>query len=406
MSAHPSTTNNETDPDPDPWTLSLSPWYTALTLSLSVYVLLCTLVRRGQDVRRQALGRRYGFTDRASSSSSERKEGMEVKGVKMMTLDEAYEIKCRVAEEFEGVFGAAVGSVFFKAEAIPTIATLIAHATRRSTPRPPRVRGPGNHPLALLSRPGSRENNAAIDRVNKIHAHYRPDDDDLLYVLALFALEPRRWIARFEGRTLERWEVGALAVLWRRVGGELGVRDEVLKGVGYVGSSSFSSSTFLDNEGNEGGRGIGKLQQAEKEKQRRKGEGEGGNDKGRDEGADLMDALLWLEALEKWARDYEVKKRPVTPTAESVLLGERQMDAWTNRFPTKPLDLRRVARGFYAAALVEPRQRRAMGIEEPPTLTVFVVEGVIRVRKSMRRYMCSPQGLAKGVYALLTEAVA
>ncbi|KAI3321615.1 hypothetical protein HD806DRAFT_503050 [Xylariaceae sp. AK1471] len=48
-------------------------------------------------------------------------------------------------------------------------------------------------------------------------------DEDLLYVLSLFAVEPTRWVERFEWRAMDARERGALAVLWRWVGGELGI---------------------------------------------------------------------------------------------------------------------------------------------------------------------------------------
>ncbi|KAI0525300.1 hypothetical protein F5B22DRAFT_642319 [Xylaria bambusicola] len=47
-------------------------------------------------------------------------------------------------------------------------------------------------------------------------------DEDLLYVLSLFAVEPTRWVERFEWRAMDARERGALAVLWRsaRLGDE------------------------------------------------------------------------------------------------------------------------------------------------------------------------------------------
>ncbi|KAI0406213.1 hypothetical protein F4802DRAFT_559810 [Xylaria palmicola] len=49
---------------------------------------------------------------------------------------------------------------------------------------------------------------------------------DLLYALSLFAVEPTRWVERFEWRAMDARERGALAVLWRWVGRELGITVE------------------------------------------------------------------------------------------------------------------------------------------------------------------------------------
>ncbi|TRX91246.1 hypothetical protein FHL15_007851 [Xylaria flabelliformis] len=285
-------------------------WFFWIIASLLVYVPLCVIVRRHQ-MRRMA--RRHVSREN-------------------MTLEEAYAIKCRLAEhEFPTVFSAAINSVFFKAESIPTIAKLIARAMQRSSPER-KPRGPSVTPLDLLGRPGAPATIAAVDRVNRIHALYRPSgvmsDTDLLYVLSLFALEPERWMKRFEWRSLTTRERCAFATLWKALGEDLHIPFDALLPSGKEG---------------------------------------------------FRDALHWLQELEQWARDYEAKNRKKSP--ESVFLGEKQLDARTKNVP-RPL--KRVARGF-AAALIEPELRQAMGtirrIETPPAATIFIVESIIRVRK-------------------------
>ncbi|KAI0512811.1 hypothetical protein F5B22DRAFT_295328 [Xylaria bambusicola] len=249
---------------------------------------------------------------------------------KDMTLEEAYLVKTRIAErEFPFVFSAATNAVFFKAEGIPSIAKLVARAARRSTPR----KGPSAAPLDLLGRPGASATKAAVDRVNYIHSFYRPSgkmsDDDLLYVLCLFALEPIRCVERFEYRRLTALERRALATLWKALGEELRIPFDRL--------------------------------------------GEGGGD-----------ALEWLAELERWGQEYEERFREKTP--ESVFLGEKQLDAWVSGVPL--FFLRRWAREC-VAVLIEPGLRRAMGIETPSTLAVVLVESVIGARKFIRRCLCT-----------------
>jgi len=64
--------------------------------------------------------------------------------------------------------------------------------------------------------PGSERANAAIARMNYIHSMYQKSglisNDDLLYTLSLFAVEPERWINRFEWRSLTEMELCALYV--------------------------------------------------------------------------------------------------------------------------------------------------------------------------------------------------
>ncbi|KAH8167417.1 hypothetical protein CIB48_g809 [Xylaria polymorpha] len=305
-------------------------WLFLIVASLLAYVPFCAVVRRHQMWR---MARRHSSLEN-------------------MTLEEAHAIKCMLAErEFRMVFSAAMNSVFFKAEAIPSIAKLIARATQRSSsssskaPAKKNRSGPTVTPADLLGRPGASETAAAIDRVNRIHALYRPSgvmsDADLLYVLSLFAAEPGRCVARFEWRGLTAVERCALATLWKALGEDLRIPFDALP------SSSGRTGGFRD-------------------------------------------ALHWLAELEDWARHYEARNRAKTP--ESVFLAERQLDAWTRNVPAC---LRPVVRGSIAA-LIEPGLRQAMGIETPPAASVIIVESIIRIRKFIRRHLCSPVVLAKG----------
>ncbi|KAI0541843.1 hypothetical protein GGR58DRAFT_510649 [Xylaria digitata] len=293
-----------------------------------IYVLCCIAVRGHQRRRSLSRNKRSDFSN--------------------MTLDEAYSIKTRIAEdEFPMVFSAALNFVFFKAEGVPSIAKLVARAAQRSSSTnrgPARKPKPGLSvaPADLLGRPGAPKTRAAIDRVNYIHSLYRPSgkisDDDLLYVLSLFTLETIRWIDRFEWRCLTAEERYALATLWRALGEELGIPFEKLPS---------SRDGFRD-------------------------------------------ALHWLAELEDWGRQYEYKNREKSP--ESVFLAQKQLDAWLGRVPEC---LKHLTRSLLAS-LIDPGLRQAMGIETPPPTAVFLVETVIRARRLIRRYFCSPMELVRG----------
>jgi hypothetical protein len=91
-----------------------------------------------------------------------------------------------------------------------------------------------------------------------MHRHYRQlgkiADSDLLYTLSLFALEPARWISRYEWRTLSDLELCAVGTLWKALGDALEIpSDELL--------SNFS--------------------------------------------AEKRNGIEWLNALDEWSRNYE-----------------------------------------------------------------------------------------------------
>lgn len=74
----------------------------------------------------------------------------------------------------------------------------------------------------IKNAPGSARSTAAIARMNYLHSLYQASgkisNDDLLYTLSLFLLEPIRWIERHEWRKLTGMEVAAIGVFWEKVG--------------------------------------------------------------------------------------------------------------------------------------------------------------------------------------------
>ena len=64
-----------------------------------------------------------------------------------------------------------------------------------------------------------------LARINRFHRTYDIANDDFLYVLSTFHLEPVRWIARFGWRSLTPNEVQASYFFWREVGRRMNIRD-------------------------------------------------------------------------------------------------------------------------------------------------------------------------------------
>jgi len=63
----------------------------------------------------------------------------------------------------------------------------------------------------------------AIARMNAIHGRFKIANDDFLYVLSTFVLEPIRWNARFGWRTMTEPERLAWFWFWREVGQRMGI---------------------------------------------------------------------------------------------------------------------------------------------------------------------------------------
>ncbi|KAG0308336.1 hypothetical protein BGZ98_008318 [Dissophora globulifera] len=65
----------------------------------------------------------------------------------------------------------------------------------------------------------------AIDRLNYIHGHYTIKQEDYLYTLALFMLEPPSFIDQFEWRKSTELEQNALFALWTEQGKAMNIQN-------------------------------------------------------------------------------------------------------------------------------------------------------------------------------------
>lgn len=159
---------------------------------------------------------------------------------------------------------------------------------------------------AVLNPPTSERSIRAIARINYLHNRHRKrgtiTDNDLLYTLSLFALEPSRWVERFEWRTLTEMELCAIGTLWKSMGDALQVPYNVL--------DSYSSG--------------------------------------------WSDGLHWLNELREWSSVYE--KRYMVPAVSSKRLADATIDLLLWKLPKR---LRGRGRNV-AATLLEDRLRAAM----------------------------------------------
>ena len=87
-----------------------------------------------------------------------------------------------------------------------------------------------------LNSPTSDRAVKAIARMNYLHAPYvksgKITNDDLLFTLSLFALEPSRWVAKYEWRELTELELAACGTFWKALGDAMEISYLPLKSSG------------------------------------------------------------------------------------------------------------------------------------------------------------------------------
>jgi hypothetical protein len=71
----------------------------------------------------------------------------------------------------------------------------------------------------------SERGKAAIRRMNQLHSRYAISNEDFLYVLSTFVVEPIRWIERFGWRPMCEQEKLAMYYFWREVGRRMNIRE-------------------------------------------------------------------------------------------------------------------------------------------------------------------------------------
>jgi hypothetical protein len=138
--------------------------------------------------------------------------------LRFMTTHHAWEItQYVISQEFPFTIVKALEFALFRTYGIPSISSLLCATTELSTaPHAPRRFVDTNVLISefLTYEPDSRRCNEAIARMNWLHTMYiksgKISNDDLLYTLSLFVLEPHRWVKETEWREMTDMELCAL----------------------------------------------------------------------------------------------------------------------------------------------------------------------------------------------------
>ncbi|KAL9036678.1 MAG: hypothetical protein Q9180_004159 [Flavoplaca navasiana] len=304
-------------------------WLLTLITALILYLSLCHSLRY-----------RRRNTISASASSS----------IQQTTLSTAFAIhNTLITLEFPSTCPAATMFALFKTYGIPSISSLLVQTNQLAGPpltSSKRYADTGALLLeAVLNEPGSKRATEAIARINYLHDRWRDkgrgkgkgkiSDEDMLYTLSLFALEPMRWVKKYEWRELSAIEICALGTLWKHLGHMLKVPFHPLPGY--------------------------------------------------EEGWKNGGALAWMEELDVWSRAYQDKK--MVPTETNHILAESTFNIILHKIP-KPLH---ACGSKIFASVMEPRLREAMIIPSPPSLYPITITFLISLRKVILRYASLPR---------------
>ncbi|KAL5478984.1 hypothetical protein ACEPAI_2272 [Sanghuangporus weigelae] len=212
----------------------------AISLGVAIYLVLVRLLRF-QRVR--SLRRKYGDGPPVNTSASDKKN-RPVAGRPdvRLTPEEAQEIVRRVAQlEMPGLMRFSLVFALFKTYAIPTISEILLQSKQLSTPDnvSKRFADTGilistwtSCPLIDFTRMNLKEEEVdsrhaiAIARTNWLHNRWpNIKNEDYIYTMSLFVLEPARWAQLYGWRELLPIEREAYFVLWKEIGRRMNIRD-------------------------------------------------------------------------------------------------------------------------------------------------------------------------------------
>lgn len=158
--------------------------------------------------------------------------------------------------------------------------------------------------------PSSLRTHEAIARTKFLHTGYRKSgkilEDDMLYTLSLFALEPIRFIETYEWRKLTDLEKCAIGTYWKSLGDALAISYEGLPSWGKEGPGGF------------------------------------------------RDGLHWLEELSAWSQAYEITN--MKPSATNKEVADKTTDVLVFTLPRflEPVGI------AFVSFIMDERLRKAM----------------------------------------------
>ncbi|KAI9698961.1 MAG: hypothetical protein M1836_003150 [Candelina mexicana] len=302
----------------------LEQWKIWAVIVILAYPILVALLRFR---RVRAMPKKYGYITQESLAK--------------MTIEDAHKIQIEIAElEFPSMYEKALQFALFKTYGIPSISKLLV-ATRQLSEEAKASKRYADTAVIIAEMmsnpPSSERTSTAIGRMNYIHSVYQSagkiSNEDLLYTLSLFALEPIRWIKLYEWRELIDMEQAAIGTFWKGIGDEMSIDYSELR--------SAKSG--------------------------------------------WRDALHWLDDVHEWSQAYE--NRCMLPHVNNKQTADETTKLLLYLVPYR---FRAVGKHI-VSVLMDDRLRGAMMYKKPPRGYKRFVEGVLHLRKLLLRHLALPR---------------
>ncbi|PWY89791.1 hypothetical protein BO70DRAFT_285156 [Aspergillus heteromorphus CBS 117.55] len=306
------------------WGASSQQILTSACLLIPVYLALASLLRFR---RAQWLHRKYNYPTRESFSR--------------MTDDDAFEIqKVLIQLEFPFFYLKSLQFALFRTYGIPSIAKVLINTAQFSRPETSLKRYADTGALVqefVGHAPSSRRACTSIARTRWIHSGYRASgkilEDDMLYTLGLFAVQPVRFVERYEWRSLSDLERCAIGTFWKSMGDSLNISYDALPS----GKSGF------------------------------------------------RDGLQWLEEIMAWSDEYEA--RCMAPDIANHKIAEQTIAVLLYMVPQQ---LQYLGMRF-VSFMMDDRLRKAMLYDPPPAFDASVFSFLLSARRFAMRYLALPR---------------
>ncbi|KAI5261092.1 hypothetical protein E4T47_09517 [Aureobasidium subglaciale] len=256
-----------------------------------------------------------------------------------ITLEDAQQIQLYLYElEFPFIAQKALEFALFRTYGIPSISGLLMHTKQLSSKANSSKRMTDTSILMLeviKNPPGSKRATEALARTNFLHSLYgaKISNDDMLYTLGLFLLEPVRWINKHEWRQLTNTELAAMGLFWLKVGEGMKIDLSCLPG----------------------------------------------------QKTGWKDGLQFMKELEKWSDDYEEKH--MVPAESNKLTADHTTDLLLYAVPDALKDAGRKV----VSALMDSRLQKAMLYNDPPAMLQWLVDTGLTTRKLILRNLVLPR---------------
>ncbi|KAI9725360.1 MAG: hypothetical protein M1828_003210 [Chrysothrix sp. TS-e1954] len=306
-------------------------WYSCLyqapSLSLCIALLLAYLVL----VTRL----RFRRAERTTRMFFEKRNSLN-----LMTLEDAQRIMKDLVElEFPKFMGFSIVFALFKTYGLPGVSSLLVSTGELSSSANASKRTADTGVLLFefaLNNPYSDRAIKAITRMNYLHENYikagKITNSSLLYTLSVFALEPLRWVSRYEWRQLSDVEICASGTYWKAIGDAMKI--------------SYDEHPPLE---------------------------------------DCASGLQWITEIRAWSEEYE--RQHMVPADTNSQLANAHLDViFVNLPPVISTLGKRVV-----SVLVGERLRVAMKLPRPSNYWYKGVDSLLKLRKLLLRYLALPR---------------